>query len=67
MAQSIDITLPNGLTYVQPTGLFIDNEFVVGQGDVFDVLNPSYVCWAYSLAQFTYLSFLSVPRSRSSP
>ncbi|GMM31403.1 aldehyde dehydrogenase (NADP(+)) [Martiniozyma asiatica (nom. inval.)] len=36
------ITLPNGLTYEQPTGLFINNEFVASrQHKTFEVLNPS--------------------------
>ncbi|EJS43972.1 ald5p [Saccharomyces arboricola H-6] len=36
------ITLPNGLTYEQPTGLFINGEFVASkQNKTFDVINPS--------------------------
>ncbi|KAF6013025.1 hypothetical protein HII12_001740 [Brettanomyces bruxellensis] len=36
------ITLPTGETYEQPTGLFINNEFVSGkQGKTFGVINPS--------------------------
>ncbi|CDK24764.1 unnamed protein product [Kuraishia capsulata CBS 1993] len=39
---SVPITLPNGITYDQPTGLFINNEFVPSkQGKTFAVLNPS--------------------------
>lgn len=39
---SVPISLPNGITYDQPTGLFINNEFVPSrQGKVFEVLNPS--------------------------
>jgi hypothetical protein len=41
MSKPIEITLPNGLVYSQPTGLFINNEFVPGRGEEFDVLNPS--------------------------
>lgn len=38
----VPITLPNGIKYEQPTGLFIDNEFVPSrQGKTFEVLNPS--------------------------
>lgn len=38
----IPITLPNGIKYTQPTGLFINNEFVSSkQGDTFEVLSPS--------------------------
>lgn len=36
------VNLPNGLSYEQPTGLFIDNEFVPSrQGKSFEVLNPA--------------------------
>ncbi|KAH7347577.1 aldehyde dehydrogenase domain-containing protein [Plectosphaerella cucumerina] len=38
---SIDITLPNGLKYTQPTGLFIDNEFVAAKGESFSIVNPT--------------------------
>lgn len=38
----IPITLPNGIKYTQPTGLFINNEFVRSkQGNKFEVLSPS--------------------------
>jgi aldehyde dehydrogenase (NAD+) len=36
-----EITLPNGLKYNQPTGLFINNEFVTSQaGRTFESINP---------------------------
>ncbi|KAH3660226.1 hypothetical protein OGAPHI_007431 [Ogataea philodendri] len=39
---STTITLPNGKTYEQPTGLFINNEFVPSrQHKTFEVINPS--------------------------
>jgi aldehyde dehydrogenase (NAD+) len=39
---SVPITLPNGITYEQPTGLFIDGKFVPSrQHKTFEVLNPS--------------------------
>ncbi|GME67607.1 unnamed protein product [[Candida] boidinii] len=39
---SVPITLPNGLNYDQPTGLFINNEFVPSrQHKTFGVVNPS--------------------------
>lgn len=45
------ITLPNGKTYEQPTGLFINNEFVPSrQSKTFEVINPSTeeeVCHVY--------------------
>ncbi|ODV96363.1 hypothetical protein PACTADRAFT_67808 [Pachysolen tannophilus NRRL Y-2460] len=38
----VPVTLPNGIKYEQPTGLFINNEFVASkQGKTFEVLNPS--------------------------
>lgn len=38
----VPITLPNGIKYTQPTGLFINNEFVPSsQGKTFEVLSPS--------------------------
>lgn len=43
MSATVEITLPNGLKYEQPTGLFIDNAFVTGLGDRFSVINPAYV------------------------
>ncbi|KAL2203200.1 aldehyde dehydrogenase [Sarocladium strictum] len=41
MASTTEITLPNGVKYAQPTGLFIDNAFVPATGDSFTVYNPS--------------------------
>ncbi|KAM9917045.1 hypothetical protein OXX59_009606, partial [Metschnikowia pulcherrima] len=39
---SVPITLPNGLKYEQPTGLFINNEFVYpAQKKSFTVISPS--------------------------
>ncbi|QLL32341.1 hypothetical protein HG536_0C05100 [Torulaspora globosa] len=38
----VPVTLPNGTTYEQPTGLFIDGEFVASkQRKTFEVINPS--------------------------
>lgn len=38
----VPITLPNGTTYEQPTGLFINNEFVLPkQKKTFEVISPS--------------------------
>ncbi|KAH3902739.1 probable Aldehyde dehydrogenase 5, mitochondrial [Saccharomycodes ludwigii] len=38
----VPITLPNGITYEQPTGLFINGEFVSSrQHKTFEVINPS--------------------------
>ncbi|KAM0279514.1 hypothetical protein ACHAQH_004575 [Verticillium albo-atrum] len=41
MASSTQITLPNGRKYDQPTGLFIDNQFVLASGDEFAITNPA--------------------------
>lgn len=39
---SVPITLPNGTTYDQPTGLFINNKFVApAQNKTFEVISPS--------------------------
>lgn len=39
---SVNITLPNGLKYEQPTGLFINGEFVKSKtGKTFPVIDPS--------------------------
>lgn len=43
MSFSLEITLPNGRKYSQPTGLFINNEFMHASGDKIQVLNPAYV------------------------
>lgn len=41
---SVQLTAPNGRTYTQPIGLFINNEFVPSKsGDKFASINPSYV------------------------
>lgn len=40
---SIEITAPNGRTYQQPTGLFINNEFVESAGQKIESLDPAYV------------------------
>lgn len=42
LALRVPITLPNGTTYDQPTGLFINNEFVYPkQKKTFEVISPS--------------------------
>ncbi|KAF7543011.1 hypothetical protein G7Z17_g11095 [Cylindrodendrum hubeiense] len=41
MSSNVEITLPNGVKYEQPTGLFINNTFVPGSGDEFTVFNPT--------------------------
>jgi hypothetical protein len=41
---SIELTAPNGRTWSQPTGLFINNEFVASQkGDLISTIDPAYV------------------------
>ncbi|KAF7525343.1 hypothetical protein G7054_g11128 [Neopestalotiopsis clavispora] len=41
MALTNSIVLPNGCKYEQPTGLFINNEFLPASGDEFAVYNPT--------------------------
>lgn len=41
MAKTIPITLPNGLKYNQPTGLFINNKFYETNESKIKVINPS--------------------------
>ncbi|QYT00243.1 Aldehyde dehydrogenase [Trichoderma simmonsii] len=41
MASTFKVSLPNGLNYDQPTGLFIDNEYVPANGEKFTVYNPT--------------------------
>src|ERR1700737_4003238 len=39
---SVNLTLPSGKQYTQPTGLFINNEFVKAKsGKTFDTVNPA--------------------------
>lgn len=43
MSLEIDIVTPNGHSYKQPTGLFINNEFVASSGQTITSLDPAYV------------------------
>ena len=43
MALAVDIVTPNGHSYQQPTGLFINNEFVASSGQTITSLDPAYV------------------------
>lgn len=44
MALSVDIVTPNGHSYKQPTGLFINNEFVSAtSGKTITSIDPAYV------------------------
>lgn len=41
---SVQLTAPNGRSYAQPIGLFINNEFVAAKsGEKFTTVNPAYV------------------------
>ncbi|CAH0052220.1 unnamed protein product [Clonostachys solani] len=40
MAKTVTIFLPNGTKYEQPTGQFINNQFVQGSGDYFSTVSP---------------------------
>lgn len=39
----IDLVAPNGHSYKQPTGLFINNEFVPSTGQKITSIDPAYV------------------------
>lgn len=44
MAASVKLTAPNGTTWDQPTGLFINNEFVAAQsGETITSIDPACV------------------------
>lgn len=38
---AVEITAPNGVKYKQPTGLFINNEFVEGHGGTITSIDPA--------------------------
>ena len=41
---SVDVVAPNGVAYTQPTGLFINNEFVeAAKGETIDSIDPASV------------------------
>lgn len=41
---SVELSAPNGRTWSQPTGLFINNEFVESKkGDKLNTIDPAYV------------------------
>lgn len=43
---SVQCTAPNGRVWSQPTGLFIDNQWVTSStGDKIASINPAYVHW----------------------
>lgn len=43
MAESlfVDVTTPNGVKYQQPTGIFINNEFVKASGGTIVSIDPA--------------------------
>jgi hypothetical protein len=48
MALPVKLTVPNGRIYEQPTGLFINNEFVPsGSGQRLTSIDPAYVPHCY--------------------
>ncbi len=58
---SIELTAPNGRKYTQPTGIFIDNEWVKPKsGDKITSINPSYKLFQ----AFLSLSLLSPLQGR---
>lgn len=44
MAEAVQLEAPNGVKWAQPTGLFINNEFVAAQsGETITSIDPAYV------------------------
>lgn len=43
----IELTAPNGRKWLQPTGLFINNEFVPGNGGTITSIDPAYVLFFF--------------------
>jgi aldehyde dehydrogenase (NAD(P)+) len=41
MADFVQLTAPNGQSWSQPTGLFINNEFVLGSGQPITSIDPA--------------------------
>lgn len=41
MAQELTLTAPNGISWQQPTGLFIDNDFVPSAGQTIISIDPA--------------------------
>jgi hypothetical protein len=57
----VELTAPNGRKYAQPTGLFINNEWVKGgNGDMITSINPTYVRFC-QISQALLHHFLSLP------
>lgn len=44
MATPVQLEAPNGVKWTQPTGLFINNQFVVAKsGETITTIDPAYV------------------------
>lgn len=62
---SVQLTAPNGRSYTQPIGLFINNEFVASKsGEKIASINPSYVESRVSDRSDANLGSGTKPRSR---
>lgn len=47
---SVELTAPNGRKYTQPTGIFINNEFVKSKsGEKITSINPTFVVLYFAL------------------
>lgn len=58
---TVELTAPNGTRYVQPTGLFINNEWVAGSdGEMITSINPSYVLFPLCLSSFIFVVSLAI-------
>jgi hypothetical protein len=50
-----DLTAPNGRQYIQPLGIFINNEWMKSSdGATLDTINPTYVTFYLLLLSRTY-------------
>lgn len=63
MAAPVQLTAPNGVSWAQPTGLFINNEFVAAQsGETITSIDPAYACSSFSSYLHISNSFLSTEK-----
>lgn len=64
----IDIVTPNGHSYKQPTGLFINNEIVPATGgQTITSLDPAYVIIDYRNCSVHLINYFLVPTSPLPP
>jgi hypothetical protein len=61
---AVEITAPNGKKYTQPTGLFINNEFVKGNGGTIVSIDPACVIDSPLAYDVALLTFIPAPKQR---